>query len=248
MAQDALDIILRMASARTLDELKQHVRDVAQEFGYDRIVLFSIAPSREAFIERIYWLEGYWFDDDLDEKTYLQRCPVNRHFLTTSRPFLWCKIGAQSAEGEYRIIQKPLRGALNGIQIPVFGRAGIEGALSLGGTAITASPRAELILSLLGSEAYRHFRRILDLHGQERSAALTARESEVLRLVSQGLKQGDIAGVLRISERTVENHLRRVRSRLGVATTAQAIRVAMLHDDREQNSESKSNSFPQHED
>jgi DNA-binding CsgD family transcriptional regulator len=35
------------------------------------------------------------------------------------------------------------------------------------------------------------------------------------------------AATLGLSERTVENHLRRIRKRLGVATTAQAIRVAI---------------------
>ncbi|WP_244484879.1 LuxR C-terminal-related transcriptional regulator [Bradyrhizobium tropiciagri] len=37
----------------------------------------------------------------------------------------------------------------------------------------------------------------------------------------------DAAASLGLSERTVENHLRRARLRLGVATTAQAIRLAI---------------------
>ncbi|MCC4104765.1 response regulator transcription factor [Serratia ureilytica] len=36
-----------------------------------------------------------------------------------------------------------------------------------------------------------------------------------------------IAAMLGLSERTVENHLRRIRRRLGAATTAQAISVAI---------------------
>ena len=234
MMRDALDIILRMASDTTLDSLKQHAREVARHFGYDRIVLFSIVPSREAFIERIYWIEGYWFDDDIDEKTYLQRCPVNQHFLNTSRPFLWCKSGTQSAGGECRIIDKPVRGALNGLQIPVFGPGGLEGALSLGGTAIVASPEAELTLTLMGTEMLRHFRRILALTTGAKPAGLTAREGEILMLVGQGLRQGDIAAALGISGRTVENHLRRARERLGVTTTAQAVRTIAMNAERGQ--------------
>ena len=43
----------------------------------------------------------------------------------------------------------------------------------------------------------------------------------------EGLSYEEIAATLGLSERTVENHLRRIRKRLGVATTAQAIRMAI---------------------
>lgn len=42
-----------------------------------------------------------------------------------------------------------------------------------------------------------------------------------------GRRQGEIAATLGLSERTIENHLRRIRKRLGATTTAQAIRVAI---------------------
>lgn len=228
MADDVLDLIVRMRSATALSDLKQYVRDAMRQFGYDRVVLFSVAPAREAFVERIFWLEGHWFEEELDDKTYLQRCPVNRHFIHTSRPFLWCKTRGENDEETYQIVEKPISGALNGIQLPVFGRAGIEGALSLGGTAVVHTPRAELFLILLASEAFYHFRRLLNVVQQEASVTLTVREKDVLRLVGQGLKHSEIASTLSISGRTVENHLRRIRSRLGVATTAQAVQVAMM--------------------
>ncbi|MEI9402684.1 helix-turn-helix domain-containing protein [Mesorhizobium argentiipisi] len=46
----------------------------------------------------------------------------------------------------------------------------------------------------------------------------------MLRWIAAGRRQVDIAATLGLSERTVENHLRRIRLRLGVATTAQASR------------------------
>ncbi|WEI21861.1 helix-turn-helix transcriptional regulator [Acinetobacter bereziniae] len=74
------------------------------------------------------------------------------------------------------------------------------------------------------------FRKILsyrpDTSVQQRK--LTQREKEVLKWAAIGRKQIEIAEILKISERTVENHLRNVRKRLGVKSTAQAIASAMV--------------------
>ena len=52
---------------------------------------------------------------------------------------------------------------------------------------------------------------------------LTPREMEVLDAVARGLSNLELADLLRISEKTVRNHVSAVFSKLGVATRAQAI-------------------------
>jgi pimeloyl-ACP methyl ester carboxylesterase/DNA-binding CsgD family transcriptional regulator len=52
---------------------------------------------------------------------------------------------------------------------------------------------------------------------------LTARESQVLELVSQGLDNAQIAAWLELSEKTVRNHITAIFSKLEVVTRAQAI-------------------------
>mgnify|MGYP006172718901 CR=1 FL=1 len=54
-------------------------------------------------------------------------------------------------------------------------------------------------------------------------AALSRREREILTLVADGLSNGEIAGRLQISDKTVRNHLSSVFDKLGVWTRAQAI-------------------------
>lgn len=54
--------------------------------------------------------------------------------------------------------------------------------------------------------------------------ALTAREREVLELVSQGLPNKAIASRLGISDHTVKFHLSAIFSKLGVATRTEAVR------------------------
>jgi DNA-binding NarL/FixJ family response regulator len=68
------------------------------------------------------------------------------------------------------------------------------------------------------------------LEGQSSLARLTRREVEVLKLVAEGCTARSIAAQLGISESTVNFHKERLRNRLGVRSTMQA--VTLLHDDQ----------------
>ena len=57
-------------------------------------------------------------------------------------------------------------------------------------------------------------------------AGLTAREQEVLALLSQGLPDKEISRTLVISERTVHHHVSAVLSKIGVTSRSAAVREA----------------------
>jgi DNA-binding NarL/FixJ family response regulator len=57
-------------------------------------------------------------------------------------------------------------------------------------------------------------------------AALTARETEILRLVATGQANPDIAAALFVSESTVKTHVNRLMAKLGLASRAQAVIAA----------------------
>jgi len=58
---------------------------------------------------------------------------------------------------------------------------------------------------------------------------LTAREREVLALITEGLGNAEIAERLSISEKTVRNHVSNLFDKLGVWTRAQAMVFAHDH-------------------
>jgi DNA-binding NarL/FixJ family response regulator len=62
------------------------------------------------------------------------------------------------------------------------------------------------------------------------ASKLTARETEVLRLLAGGLDQEEIAGQLIISRRTVGTHLENIMRKLGVRSRAQAVALAYRED------------------
>ncbi len=64
----------------------------------------------------------------------------------------------------------------------------------------------------------------------ESSPALTARETDVLRLVAQGLPNKQIARELGLGLRTVESHVSSVLSKLGLTSRTEAALYAVSHD------------------
>jgi DNA-binding NarL/FixJ family response regulator len=66
----------------------------------------------------------------------------------------------------------------------------------------------------------------LQPHSRATSDGLTARETEVLRLIAQGLSNPEIAERLYISEATVKTHINNTFAKIGARHRAEAVRYA----------------------
>jgi len=65
------------------------------------------------------------------------------------------------------------------------------------------------------------------LTGRMFKASLTARELEVLQLIAAGKRNKEIAGVLNISEETVQGHVKNILAKLNVNDRTEAVSVAV---------------------
>lgn len=63
--------------------------------------------------------------------------------------------------------------------------------------------------------------------GHTRGVTLTDREVEVLRYVSRGLSKKEIAGILNLSVRTIDTHVRNVMDKLGIHDRVELARYAI---------------------
>ena len=71
-------------------------------------------------------------------------------------------------------------------------------------------------------------RRITErLSSKQMTAGLSARERQVLELVAKGFTNKEVATVLKISQFTVRNHLKRITEKLEVSDRTEAIFFAI---------------------
>lgn len=125
-------------------------------------------------------------------------------------------------------MRKPQESGVHGLQTPVIGLHGAGG-----GGKLWRSSEAQPGIPLVAVTAFYRLRRMMGLVRGHNGGTLSRHEHEVLAWTATGRRQADIAAMLRISRRTVENHLRSARQRLGLAATAEAIRMAITNGDIE---------------
>jgi DNA-binding NarL/FixJ family response regulator len=63
--------------------------------------------------------------------------------------------------------------------------------------------------------------------GKDQTDMLTAREREILKLLADGMSNGDVAEKLFISQETVKSHVRHILTKLEADTRTQAVAIAL---------------------
>lgn len=95
-------------------------------------------------------------------------------------------------------------------------------------SAIEAIRRGAIYVSrLLADELSADLSRLITGQGDPSSFPLTVRETQVLKLVAEGKTTREVAALLYISPRTVENHRARIQKKLDLSNKAELIRYAI---------------------
>jgi DNA-binding CsgD family transcriptional regulator len=80
---------------------------------------------------------------------------------------------------------------------------------------------------LMGELTNELFQAHLSKKPSSKSATLTTREREILKLIAEGKSNKEIADILFISIRTVENHRANIMRKLNIKSTANLIKYAI---------------------
>jgi two-component system response regulator NreC len=117
-------------------------------------------------------------------------------------------------------------------QEPAFARGALDAGAK--GYVLKGAAGEELVEAIRavaagGTHISAEVERVLERQ-PEPAGDLTARESEVLRLIALGHTNAEIARELSLSVRTVETHRTHIQQKLGTSTRPELVRYALSHD------------------
>lgn len=182
------------------------------------LVLFERSPA--GFLDQ-YLARRSWIHD-----------PVIALSRRTTDPFAWSQAYALQDTPEARGIREAACsfGLHEGLALQLIGGDGRRMLVSIAG----AQPKTD-IASRAAVELFAHaMRRRADQIGcpiqrQAQRTQLTARETEVLMLISHGATDKQVAAQLGIHERTVGKHATRILEKLSCHSRTEAVAQALRH-------------------
>lgn len=189
-------------------------------------------------LRRLNWDDGYVFNNVSPEFLKFYReggydaiDPIRPFAALRQEPFFWSQLPSLTnltPEQKDYLIRLKAFGVREGLSVPVFGAKGTV-AVVVAGTMtqdLRIGPDDILDLQLVCAFVHQRYLQLCGASDHE-LAALTKREREVLGWIAQGKSTGVIAGILGISEHTVDTLTRRTFQKLGVNDRISAVLKAV---------------------
>lgn len=219
-------------SATTVDGTIDAIRGAAALFGIDYLIVTGLPiPGRDigplvvATALPRNWLSHYL------SNSYADVDPCVRTAFTSVDPFLWQDArpqrGAEAAAA--RVMHEAAEhGMKQGITIPIHTEDGFSAAVSFAGGKVELDARAIEALQICAYIGHGHLR---SLSGKrfEKITLLSPREAEALSWAAMGKTNDDIAAIMNIARRTVEEHLKSAVEKLDSGNVKQAIAIAIIY-------------------
>jgi LuxR family quorum sensing-dependent transcriptional regulator len=227
--RNALDFIEAIETLGTTDAVMNAMEKAFGRFGFETIILAGL-PNPDQRFEQLVLAKRWpaeWFKT-YTANNYIRDDPTVRLLRRSVYPFEWCEApydGTKEPRAAEIMRRAAECGMANGFVVPIHSLTGYEACLSLGGKHLDLTKRSKPALHLMGMYAFDRVRRLLATPPPVRK--LTAREREAIAWTARGKSAWDIGGILRISQRTVEQHATNACSKLGATNRAHAVAIAI---------------------
>jgi LuxR family quorum-sensing system transcriptional regulator CciR len=227
---------------RSLSTLFELLVNCATDEGYSEVAYGALtysepvhlpghAPPAVATNFPAQWRDRYF------EHRYHEIDPVVRMTPTLSGPLLWDRLADRFRlqAGEQLVMDESREAGLkHGISVPLFGPAGRVSVVSFASRFDDVDPLHRINhLNALAWQFHIAFAEIAPPAGQSNAKVeLSARERDCLRWTAEGKSSWDIGTILKISENTVNFHLKNAMRKFGATNrtvaVVQAIRLNLI--------------------
>lgn len=229
--RDTFAFIERLDAVRSADEIMSHMAQALGRFGFETFV-FARLPD-PAQLTSYYVLAHKWprgWSDLYAEEGYVTADPVARLCRHSVGPFEWSEATYDPA-AEPRAHEVMKRASdfrmVNGFCIPIHGLNGHEACVSFGGTKVDLSPCTKPALHLMGMYAFERIRQMVTPSVPRRPADLTVREREVLTWTALGKTSSEVAEILGLTKRTIDEYALRAARKLRAQNKTHAVVKAL---------------------
>jgi DNA-binding CsgD family transcriptional regulator len=168
------------------------------------------------------WLRHYV------ERGYAKTDPLRPASLTNFGPVTWGEISQTLSPARRRIFKEAAQiGMHSGVGVPIHGPNGQCVGIGMAGVEKGLDhPETVAKMAVLCYQLHYAWERLNPRPKMVAEVRLTARETEILKWCSQGASTWQIGEILKISENSVEWHLKNIYDKLGVPNrTAAAVKA-----------------------
>ena len=228
--REALDFIEDLDRVTSVTAALDAMEEAFGRFGFRTLIVTGLPNPDQRFEQVVLakrwpagWFKLYTAND------YIRADPVARLCRRSHIPFEWAD-APFDPERDRRAAEVMNRASdfnmSRGFIVPIHGDGARDACVSIGGAHLDLNRRSKPALHLMAMYGFEHVRRLLAPDGSARPR-LTAREREVLAWAAQGKSAWETGEILKISQRTVEEHLAAAGRKLGAVNRVRAVAIAI---------------------
>jgi DNA-binding CsgD family transcriptional regulator len=226
MSEEVLAFRRAAAAAQAIEDLNRCFRAVARDHGFTAYAAGQVSPydPKRPFLLLDWpkpWLELYAARGFASIDIAVQQA------VQHPTPFTWTEAKQRFPTASAEIFAAAAGfGWTEGFVVPVHGPGPRRGIVSLAGSGPAVAGERRQRMEAICLTAYERARQLTETELRE-AEAFTPREAEVLALIAAGQSDGAIASALGISKTTAHFHAENARRKLGAATRAHAVALAL---------------------
>ena len=230
--------IMATAMAIQTSSSLQVISEVAEKFTQRHEVdKFAVAYVKQDGVEATEFVPlsniSAEFLSHYAERDYFLLDPLAQHCLRTTTPFIWEEMLALRDQPPIvkRIYSEASEfGMSNGMTMPIRGFEGLRGSVTFAGDRARFGTKEKVELEILGLILHARIGELChEIVSRAHTLRLTEREQETLKWAALGKTSDDIADILGLTKRTVDQHFENAARKLGTVNRVQTVVKAFRH-------------------
>jgi LuxR family quorum sensing-dependent transcriptional regulator len=224
----ALEFLEKVEIFPHADAILDHMQAVLAPYGID-IVLMTGLPERNMADAVLATRWPAEFFDLYNRNNWIRFDPVARLTRASSWPFKWdASITARERDPNAVELMRCAAdfGIAEGFVVPIHGPGGLMATVSMSGPRLGLPDDVLPSIHLMALYAFDRVRRCRQAGGK-RGRPLTVREREVLTWAAQGKTAWETGAILKITKRTVDEHMQTTCRKLGASNRTHAVAIAV---------------------